>query len=58
MPYPDLRAQLEGELGTVLRDLLDPDEVAATIARVDRLLSTRRHPLPSDDWPPVPWPPF
>lgn len=53
-----LRAQLEGELGTVLRGLLDPDEVARTIVRVDRLLSTRRHPLPSDDWPPVPWPPF
>jgi len=53
-----LRAQFEGELGTVMRELLDPHEVAATIVRVDRLLSTRRHPLPSDDWPPVPWPPF
>jgi len=53
-----LRAQLEGDLGSALRDLLDPDEVAATIVRVDRLLSTRRHPLPSDEWPPVPWPPF
>ena len=46
------------KLGVVLRDLLDPDEVAMTIRRIDRLLSTRRHPLPSDDWPPVPWPPF
>ena len=54
----DLRAQFEGALGAMLRDLLDPDEVAATIVRVDRLLSTRRHPLPSHDWPPVPWPPF
>jgi uncharacterized repeat protein (TIGR03843 family) len=53
-----LRAQLEGELGSALRDLLDPSEVARTINRVDRLLSTRRHPLPSDEWPPVPWPPF
>lgn len=53
-----LRAQLEGSLGDALRGLLDPDEVAATVIRVDRLLSTRRHPLPSDDWPPVPWPPF
>ena len=53
-----LRAQLEGDLGATLRDLLDPDEVAATIVRVDRLLSTRRHPMPSDEWPPVPWPPF
>jgi len=53
-----LRAQFEGELGAELRELLDPAEVAATIVRTDRLLSTRRHPLPSDDWPPVPWPPF
>jgi hypothetical protein len=53
-----LRAQMEGDLGKALRDLLDPAEVARTIVRVDRLLSTRRHPLPSDDWPPVPWPPF
>lgn len=53
-----LRAQFEGQLGDVLRELLDPDEVAVTIRRVDRLLSTRRHPLPSDEWPPVPWPPF
>ena len=53
-----LRAQLEGELAVALRELLDPDEVAATVVRIDRLLATRRHPLPSDDWPPVPWPPF
>jgi hypothetical protein len=53
-----LRAELEGELGGVLRDLLAPEEVGATVYRVDRLLSTGRHPLPSEDWPPVPWPPF
>ncbi|MDQ1705671.1 MAG: hypothetical protein QOF18_2037 [Frankiaceae bacterium] len=54
----ELRAQLEGDLGATLRALLAPEEVAATILRVDRLLTTSRHPLPSDDWPPVPWPPF
>jgi len=53
-----LRAQLEGDLGAALRELLDPEEVGTTFARVDKLLATRRHPLPSDDWPPVPWPPF
>ena len=53
-----LRAQLEGELGDALAGFLHHDEVAATVRRVDRLLSTQRHPLPSDDWPPVPWPPF
>ena len=53
-----LRAQMEGELGAQLRDLLAPEEVAATILRIDRLLTARRHPVPSDEWPPVPWPPF
>jgi len=53
-----LRAEFEGELGDALSGLLHYDEVARTTHRIDRLLSTRRHPLPSDEWPPVPWPPF
>jgi uncharacterized repeat protein (TIGR03843 family) len=53
-----LRAQLEGDLGAALRELLDLEEVGATVLRVDKLLATGRHPLPGDDWPPVPWPPF
>jgi hypothetical protein len=54
----ELRAQLEGELGDALGELLHREELLATVHRVDRLLSTRRHPMPSDGWPPVPWPPF
>lgn len=53
-----LRADLEGALGDGLAGLLHRDEVLATVDRVDRLLATRRHPQPSDEWPPVPWPPF
>jgi uncharacterized repeat protein (TIGR03843 family) len=53
-----LRADLEGPLGDALSGLLHRDEVRATISRVDRLLTTGRHPQPSDEWPPVPWPPF
>ena len=53
-----LRADFEGEFGEILHGLLDPAEVAMTVRRTDRLLSTRRHPLPSDEWPAVPWPPF
>ena len=53
-----VRAELEGELGEQLHALLTRREVAATIARVDRLLTTRRHPQPSEDWPAIPWPPF
>jgi uncharacterized repeat protein (TIGR03843 family) len=53
-----LRAELAGRLGDVLRTMLTDGEVLATLARVERLLSTRRHPQPSADWPAIPWPPF
>jgi uncharacterized repeat protein (TIGR03843 family) len=66
LPLPDeavevlshLRALLEGELGAALHALLTATEVAATTARVDRLLADRRFPEPSPDWPAIPWPPF
>jgi uncharacterized repeat protein (TIGR03843 family) len=53
-----LRAQLEGPLGDGLHELLTVTEVRATVRRVERLLSTGRHPHPSEDWPAIPWPPF
>ncbi len=53
-----VRAELEGPLGTALHELLTRREVAATITRVDRMLTTRLHPQPSPDWPAIPWPPF
>jgi uncharacterized repeat protein (TIGR03843 family) len=53
-----VRRDLDGDLGDRLSDLLTTREVRRTRARVDRLLSTRRHPEPSDEWPAVPWPPM
>jgi uncharacterized repeat protein (TIGR03843 family) len=53
-----LRAQLDLELGERLHELLTTREVRRAMRRVDRLLSTGRHPEPSGDWPPVPWPPM
>ena len=53
-----LRADLEGPLGTALDELLTRREVRRTIRRVDQLLTAGCHPMPSDDWPSVPWPPF
>jgi uncharacterized repeat protein (TIGR03843 family) len=53
-----LRADLDGLLGERLGDLLTRREVWRTKSRVDRLLASRRHPEPSGDWPPVPWPPI
>jgi uncharacterized repeat protein (TIGR03843 family) len=53
-----LRAELEGPLETALAGFITRQEVLATAYRVDRLLRTGRHPMPSQDWPAVPWPPF
>ncbi|MDT4899240.1 MAG: hypothetical protein QOJ78_170 [Pseudonocardiales bacterium] len=54
----DLRAALDADLGERLGDLLTRREVRQTRSRLDRLLSGGRHPEPSGDWPPVPWPPI
>jgi uncharacterized repeat protein (TIGR03843 family) len=53
-----LRAELDRGLGERLGELLTRREVRQTRLRVDRLLSTRRHPEPGGDWPAVPWPPI
>jgi len=53
-----LRAETEGALGERLHELLTRREVHRTIRRIDQLLTCGRHPEPSGDWPPVPWPPF
>jgi len=40
-------------------DVLLPDEdVLALRRRVEHLVRTRRHPVPTPDWPAVPWPPL
>jgi uncharacterized repeat protein (TIGR03843 family) len=65
-PLPDderatlrqLRHQLTGTLGERLCQLLSPDEVAATIRRVDRLLRAPVFPQPRQGRPAVPWPPI
>ncbi|MET9067471.1 SCO1664 family protein [Streptosporangium sandarakinum] len=48
----------QGRLGRRLRELLTLAEVEATWVRVRRLLDTGLHPLPSQDWPAIPWPPI
>ena len=51
-------ARTAGPLAGSLRELLAAPEVAATRARVDELLATRRFPSPNPDWPAIPWPPY
>jgi uncharacterized repeat protein (TIGR03843 family) len=53
-----VRDALAGPLSDELVDLLSPLEIEATQRRVERLLSTRRFPLPSASWPSIPWPPY
>ncbi len=53
-----LRSALDAALGSALGELLDPAEVGATRARLDALLDSARFPMPSPDWPAVPWPPY
>jgi len=53
-----LRVALGGELGAALRELISADELAATAARIDRLLAAGVFPEPVADWPAVPWPPL
>ncbi len=42
----------------LIAGLIDSEEIAATIARIDRALLEGAFPLPNPDWPAVPWPPF
>jgi len=53
-----LAAQLDGELGTHLRQWLTDREIRAVKVRTEMLLQHRVHPYPPEDWPAVPWPPI
>ncbi|NWF28542.1 SCO1664 family protein [Streptomyces sp. PKU-EA00015] len=44
-------------LATRLAELLTAAEVAAVRARVAALLASGAHPVPSGEWPAIPWPP-
>ena len=51
-----LHRELDGSLGAALGGLLQPEEVAATARRIERLLDEGRFPAPDPDRPAVPWP--
>ncbi|MFG2588640.1 SCO1664 family protein [Streptomyces sp. NPDC048438] len=44
-------------LATRLGELITSAEIEALRGRVESLRKSGRHPLPSGDWPPIPWPP-
>ena len=53
-----LRVKLDGPLCEALQALISVGEMRALIARVDRLLRTKRFPEPDPYRMAVPWPPF
>jgi hypothetical protein len=53
-----LRRAFDGDLGARLHELLAADEVAATVERLDRLLTAGVFPRPRPGRPAVPWPPI
>lgn len=53
-----LDADLAGELGEALGELLTRAEVRATRHRVGSLIASRLFPLPGNEWPAVPYPPY
>jgi uncharacterized repeat protein (TIGR03843 family) len=54
----DALADAGSELRTALAELLTPVEVTALRARCAALLDHAAYPVPSGDWPAIPWPPL
>ncbi|MGC0316941.1 putative repeat protein (TIGR03843 family) [Kitasatospora acidiphila] len=52
-----LAAELDGALGARLAQHLTAAELTAARERTAELLRSRRHPVPSEEWPSIPWPP-
>ena len=44
--------------GATFQELITDLELQALLGRIERLISTKTFPEPSDEWPAVPWPPF
>ena len=52
-----LEVAIANDAGQIL-NLISQNEYASLLARINRLLSEKKFPSPSDEWPAVPWPPF
>lgn len=54
----NLQLWLERDDSSELRELITSREFMALQNRVAQLLATERFPVPRNDWPHIPWPPF
>lgn len=46
------------EFASQVESLLSESELLATLARLNRIMNSGTFPAPSNEWPPVPWPPI
>ena len=53
----NLQRDLTDKYQSEISELLHEDEVLALITRIEDLLNSKEFPLPSQEWPAVPWPP-
>jgi uncharacterized repeat protein (TIGR03843 family) len=53
----DIRDRFSIFVPTV-EELLTPEEIEATQMRLTRLIDSGIFPVPSEDWPAIPWPPI
>jgi hypothetical protein len=53
-----LLVSLDSAEGEVMKSLLTDDEINALRTRVQELIKTGTFPMPSPDWPAIPWPAF
>ena len=52
-----LQGILESDESALLQSLITPVEVVALQSRIQDLIKMRCFPLPSTEWPAIPWPP-
>ena len=48
----------DSQMWKPFNELITHDEIAALLSRAKRLIDEGVFPMPSEDWPTVPWPPF
>jgi uncharacterized repeat protein (TIGR03843 family) len=53
-----VRDAIDDSLGATLAGMLADEEIAALVARCDALLRAGALPVPSGEWPSIPWPAF
>ncbi len=54
----ELMLKLDSDQGEIFNTLLTTDEIAALRSRITNLMDQKSFPMPSPEWPAIPWPAF